>query len=388
MKDARRRTIEPFPFEAFERLSRAELAVESRLRAFGQAHFDVEKLETALSDLVDEPVRIFVRRSGRSEARKATDAGIGVAFSLPWEKNASRRALIDVEVPLAVAVVSRALRKKAPRLTDSSAQSRAEIAGAFGGVVAAALRRAHKNTALRIVGAGAVYDVHRDHLGANANATSVWLTVVVGPDAFGARIDVPDAASLVVARPAFTVDALHCMHNALIAVPIVVTSVGATRDDLAALAAGDRFVFTAKNLSAKEDGSLVGTVTLIPSRGELGIAADLADDGRLVLRGEIESHPWERTMPSSSNSTVEVLENAPVVVRVELGSVEMKAREWAALNPGDVITLGRKLGEPAIIRVGGVELARGELVTVDGEYSVRIVARADVSDATRTGGGS
>lgn len=79
--------------------------------------------------------------------------------------------------------------------------------------------------------------------------------------------------------------------------------------------------------------------------------------------------------PTTATTTLEVLEDAPVLVRVELGTVEMKAREWAELGPGDVIALGRRVGDPAILRVGGVELARGELVQVEGEYGVRIVAR-------------
>ena len=79
---------------------------------------------------------------------------------------------------------------------------------------------------------------------------------------------------------------------------------------------------------------------------------------------------------ATTTTTLEVLEDAPVVVRVELGSVEMKAREWAELAPGDVVALGRRVGDPAILRVGGVELARGELVQVDGEYGVRIVSRS------------
>ena len=69
-------------------------------------------------------------------------------------------------------------------------------------------------------------------------------------------------------------------------------------------------------------------------------------------------------------------EDAPVVVRVEIGAVEMKAREWAELGAGDVVTLGRKLGDPAVLRVAGVEVARGELVQVDGEYAVRILERS------------
>jgi flagellar motor switch protein FliM len=67
--------------------------------------------------------------------------------------------------------------------------------------------------------------------------------------------------------------------------------------------------------------------------------------------------------------------DAPVVVRVELGAVTLTAREWAALAPGDVIAVGRRVSEPAILRVGGVEVARGELVDVEGELGVRIRER-------------
>jgi flagellar motor switch/type III secretory pathway protein FliN len=61
----------------------------------------------------------------------------------------------------------------------------------------------------------------------------------------------------------------------------------------------------------------------------------------------------------------------------------MTAREWTELAIGDIVALGRKLGDPAVLRVGGVELARGELVQVDGEYAVRIVARSKGEEGPR-----
>ena len=66
----------------------------------------------------------------------------------------------------------------------------------------------------------------------------------------------------------------------------------------------------------------------------------------------------------------------PVVVRVEVGSAQMSAREWAALGAGDVVALGKRIGDHVVLRVGGVEVARGELVDVEGEIGVRIVARS------------
>jgi flagellar motor switch/type III secretory pathway protein FliN len=71
------------------------------------------------------------------------------------------------------------------------------------------------------------------------------------------------------------------------------------------------------------------------------------------------------------------LGDVPVVVRVEIGAAEMPAREWAALGKGDVIALGAKVADPVLLRVGGVEIARGELVEIDGEVGVRILSRRD-----------
>jgi flagellar motor switch protein FliN/FliY len=140
---------------------------------------------------------------------------------------------------------------------------------------------------------------------------------------------------------------------------------------------------------ANDGGQLLGRVALVPSTSERGLTAELGRDlaGReqLVIRTErVESHAWdheEQRMPEagagSDMATIEVLDDVSLVVRVELGAVEMKAGEWASLGDGDVIALGRKLGDPAILRIGGVEVARGELVQIDGEYGVRILRRGE-----------
>ena len=67
-----------------------------------------------------------------------------------------------------------------------------------------------------------------------------------------------------------------------------------------------------------------------------------------------------------------VLADAPVVIRIELGSITLTAQQWAQLRTGDVIATGHALGEPASLRTGGIEIAQGELVDVEGELAVRI----------------
>ena len=82
---------------------------------------------------------------------------------------------------------------------------------------------------------------------------------------------------------------------------------------------------------------------------------------------------------AEDTATSEVILDAPLVVRVELGAVTLTAREWASLGAGDVIALGRRVSEPIILRVAGVEVARGELVDIEGELGVRIRQRTEIT---------
>jgi flagellar motor switch/type III secretory pathway protein FliN len=82
-----------------------------------------------------------------------------------------------------------------------------------------------------------------------------------------------------------------------------------------------------------------------------------------------------------SDELLQAIGEVPVVVRVEVGEARMPAREWATLQRGDVIALGRRVGERVVLRVGGVPVARGDLVEIDGEVGVRIVERTTAAEA-------
>jgi flagellar motor switch/type III secretory pathway protein FliN len=372
--------VKPFPFAALDALTRADVTTAARLRRVARDVVRLEAVEAALSEVVAERVEIRVRRFRPIDAARGGDDAIGVLLAPAGDRGTSRRMLVEVEGALGAAITARALRQRAPRITDAARAPTPALSGAFAAVLVAALRRAHAGAPLKVISAGPGSALARDLAKLERDVTTAWLTVIVGPDAFDARVSVPDDAAVTARAPAFTHADLQAMGDAPIALPLVVATTLASRAELAALVAGDAFVPPKLGIALHAGGVLLGTVALVPPRGERGIAADLAADGRLVVRGLLETHPWERPMSSDERAsdaatTIEVLEDAPVVVRVELGVVEMKAREWAALGTGDVVSLGRKIGDPAILRVGGVELARGELVQVEGEMAVRIVAR-------------
>jgi flagellar motor switch/type III secretory pathway protein FliN len=95
-----------------------------------------------------------------------------------------------------------------------------------------------------------------------------------------------------------------------------------------------------------------------------------------VLRaGREELLPVPMPEAGENDPIIEAVGDVPVVVRVEVGAARMTAREWAALGVGDVIGLAHKIAEPVTLRVGGVSVAKGELVDIEGEVGVRILSR-------------
>lgn len=379
--------VKPFPFTTLEALTRAEVATATRLRRVARDYVDVGAIEGVLSELVGERVVITARRHRRLEGHRGADDAIGILLAMPGERTTSSRVLVEVDGALGATLTARALRQKAPRVVDTSRPPSPALAGALAAVLIAALRRAHAGSVPKVISAGPGADLARDLLLAERDVTTTWLTVVVGDDAFEARLSVPDALVPAPRVEPLTQAALVRLGDAPIALPLLLGTTLASLHDLAALGPGDAFMPPKLALDVRSDGSILGAVALVAPASERGLSADLAEGGRLVVRGLLESHPWtqERSMPSEPTVTtvdvLDVLEHAPLVVRVELGTVEMKAREWAELGPGDVVALGRRVGDPAILRVGGVELARGELVQVDGEYGVRIVSRTGAAGA-------
>jgi flagellar motor switch/type III secretory pathway protein FliN len=123
---------------------------------------------------------------------------------------------------------------------------------------------------------------------------------------------------------------------------------------------------------------------LAPPTGERGVVVRLGDGGEFVVVG-VEATRVDAEMKmeivnqAEDTATSEVILDAPLVVRVELGAVTLTAREWASLGVGDVIALGRRVSEPVVLRVAGVEVAQGELVDVEGELGVRIRQRTELT---------
>ena len=69
---------------------------------------------------------------------------------------------------------------------------------------------------------------------------------------------------------------------------------------------------------------------------------------------------------------LDVLMDMPVKVTVEVGRVALSLGELCRLGPGALLKLDREAHQPADILVNGKVVARGEIVTINESYGVRI----------------
>ncbi len=68
-----------------------------------------------------------------------------------------------------------------------------------------------------------------------------------------------------------------------------------------------------------------------------------------------------------------LLADIPVRMSVEVGSTQLRLAEIMALGEGSVVQLDRQADELLDIMVNGTLVARGEVVTVNGRYGIRVV---------------
>lgn len=71
---------------------------------------------------------------------------------------------------------------------------------------------------------------------------------------------------------------------------------------------------------------------------------------------------------------MDALLDVPVRVTVQIGRSRLTLGELVRLGPGSLIPLDREAHEPADILINGKIVARGEVVTIDNAYGVRITS--------------
>ncbi len=68
-----------------------------------------------------------------------------------------------------------------------------------------------------------------------------------------------------------------------------------------------------------------------------------------------------------------LIDHVEVEVEAILGDARLSVADLARLEVGDLVPIDRKLSEAAELRVNGRVIARGEIVSVDDKFAVRVI---------------
>mgnify|MGYP001051207766 CR=1 FL=1 len=85
----------------------------------------------------------------------------------------------------------------------------------------------------------------------------------------------------------------------------------------------------------------------------------------------------DETLEKPSSSTlgdvsIEMLMDVPVSLTVELGRKQMTIKHLLELSPGSVVAFDQSVTDPMDIRVNGVLVGRGEVVSANGKLGLRL----------------
>jgi flagellar motor switch protein FliN len=73
------------------------------------------------------------------------------------------------------------------------------------------------------------------------------------------------------------------------------------------------------------------------------------------------------------DQNIDLLGGVSLRVSVEVGSASIRLADLLSLNEGSVVELDRQANDLLDIFANGTLIAKGEIVTVDGRYGIRVV---------------
>lgn len=368
--------VRSFPWGAVRTMTRAEVAVIRDVNRWLAERAPLGQLQAALAALLSTDVRVRVRSVGLVKQPHGLGDGAAVALADAEDPRFERAVLVEAEYALVVAALSRGLRNRPPTVMQPMSMS-ATVWGGFAAIVAAALRRARGGITSRVLTAGPATSLEGDLVRTGHELVSVGLVVLLADDAFEARIVAPRAVLGAPRATPWGAAAMGVLGSTPLRLCVVGCAAVLSITDVASLRRGDVVLLPGWPLGRGPE-PLAGDVVLAASGASMGVAAVLKE-GKLTLSDRLVPvvNESERSdaMDEGKNALMEAIGEVPVVVRVEIGDVEMSAREWASVGLGEVVTMGRRVGEPVTLRVGNVVVARGDLVDVEGEVGVRILER-------------
>jgi len=346
-----RRALEAFPWGALSRTTRRVEAKLWNARRRLEPALVLGVFAERLAELVGAEVEIVVRDVDQKPPPSSF-------WNLGFEVHGTGEHFgVGLEAPLGSALLSAFLRRPLP-LVPSELSADPALLGGLSALFVEAARATRGRDVLRPA-----------QLRDASDAVVVHATLIVGGRPYAAAVWLGSDL-----EPALPRAGLLTHLGAIeLELPLVIGATLSTPRTLAALRPGDALC-PGPDLWVKERA--IGRAALVAPTSEAGLGVELLADGRIVVREPTQvalAAPESNVSQDAEPSALEqVVLDTPLVVRVELASVSLPAREWAGLRAGDVIETRRRIGGPVVLRAGGRALAHGELVNLDGELGVRV----------------
>ena len=88
----------------------------------------------------------------------------------------------------------------------------------------------------------------------------------------------------------------------------------------------------------------------------------------------------ENIVPTQSidPSKLGILNEVSIVLTIEVGRAQIKIRDLLNLSKDSIINLNKMAGEPVDIYANGKLISKGNIITANGQYCVRLTSVPDV----------
>src|SRR5690606_5165048 len=129
--------------------------------------------------------------------------------------------------------------------------------------------------------------------------------------------------------------------------------------------------FVEEDIKNIDDKNIVEKTGNKKNKEDLPTSSLVREDDTVTIR-KPTFQSFDKEEKVGYNGTIDIVEEIPVEITVELGRTTKKIGEILEYGPGTIIELDKLVGEPLNVYANGKFIAKGEVVVIDDNFGIRI----------------